>query len=178
MPAKPKTDKYAATTWASNTEDLECPSGQLCLVRRVDPMKLLSDGTLHKSDMITALVDQEHVAKKSKGGKRAAAIAAEKKTENALREALADPAKMQELMNMVNAIVLATVIKPELHPVPADESDREVGKVYVDSVDWFDRMFIMQFAFAGTRDVARFRREFSEYSGRLANGESMEDDAE
>jgi hypothetical protein len=171
-------DKYAATTWGTNTEDLECPSGQVCLVRRVDPMKLIADGTLHKTDMVTMLVDQQHVAKKSKGGKRAAQLAAEKKTEGFLKEAIQDPTKMQELSNTIDAVVLATVVMPELFPVPDDDEDREPGVIYIDSVEFNDKLFIMQYAFAGTRDVARFRRELGESVDRLADGEPMEDKTE
>lgn len=179
MPAKrPAADKYAPTQWGSDTEDLTCPSGQVCLVRRIDPMKLLADGTLNKGDMITALVDQEHVAKKSKGGKRAAALAAEKKTRSALMDAIGDPDKMRELEELVNSVTIATVVRPELHAVPDDPADRIAGNVYVDTVGLEDRMFILQYAFAGTRDVAKFRRELDESIGDMANVEPVEKNAE
>ena len=170
MPAKSKTnvDKYAATTWGIDTEDLECPSGQTCLVRRVDVMKLMADGTLHKTDMLTELVDKQHVAKKAKGGKNAAR-AAEVDTEKLLKEALKDPEKLKELVATVDSIVLATVVKPELHEVPEDGDERIPGKVYIDTVDINDKTFIMQYAFGGTRAAARFLEQLNESVDRLAD---------
>lgn len=179
MPAKSKTpqDKYAPTTWASDTEDLECPSGQWCLVRRIDPMELLSNGTLQKSDMLTSLVDQKHVSKKAKGGKNSAK-SQEMSSDMALKKALSDPAKMRELTDVMDAVVMATVIKPELLPNPEDMEDREPGKVYIAMVTPEDKAFIMQYAFAGHRDAAKFRGELQQSIDRLADGEGVSDPAE
>lgn len=179
MPAKKKEehDKYAATSWGSSTEDLECPSGQVCLVRRIDPMQLLADGVLSKSDMLTAMVDQKHVSRKAKGGK-SSAKSQEMSNEMVMKQALKDPKKMQELVDVVNAVTLATVIRPELHPIPEDDEDRVPGNVYVDSVDINDKMFIVQYAFAGHRDAAKFRGELQQSVERLANGEGVPEEAE
>lgn len=177
MPAKQKADKYAATVWGIETEDLECPSGQTCLVRRVDIMKMMADGTLHKTDMLTQLVDQQHVAKKAKGGKNAAR-AAEANTEKLLKEALRDPARMRELITTMDSVVMATVVKPELHEVPEDDGERVKGRVYIDTVDINDKTFIMQYAFGGTRAAARFLEELNESVDRLADVESVEGSTE
>jgi hypothetical protein len=179
MPAQKKreSDKYAPTSWGASSEDLECPSGQVCLVRRIDPMQLLADGVLSKSDMLTALVDQKHVSKKAKGG-RNSAKSQEMSNEMVMKQALKDPKKMQELVDVVNAVTLATVIKPELHPVPEDEEDRIPGNVYIDSVDINDKMFIVQYAFAGHRDAAKFRRELQQSVERLADGEGVPEETE
>jgi exosome complex RNA-binding protein Rrp42 (RNase PH superfamily) len=184
MPASQKSksvdksvDKYAATTWGVDTEDLECPSGQTCLVRRVDIMRLMSDGTLHKTDMLTSLVEKNHVAKKAKGGKNAPR-AAQMDNEKMLKDALRDPAKMKELVDTIDSIVLATVVKPEIHPVPDSDEERNVGWIYIDSVDINDKTFIMQYAFGGTRAAARFLEELNESADRLADVESVERPAE
>lgn len=179
MPAKqkPEIDPYAPTNWGVLSEDLTCPSGQRCLVRRIDPMKLMSDGTLHKTDMLTSMVHQQHVAKKAKGGKDASK-AAEMQTEKVLFEALKDPVKMAEIVDTVNSVVLATVIKPELQPALEDETERVDGLVYVSDVELNDRMFIMQFAFGGTRAAAKFLEQLDESVDRLANVKSVENSAE
>lgn len=179
MPAKPKpqADPYAPTAWAKDTEDLECPSGQRCLVRRIDPLKLLGSGAIHKTDMITSLIDQRHVSRKSKGGKNSAK-SQEMTTDMALKQALADPAKMQELSDMMDEVVLATVVKPVLNPEPTDGAERQPGLVYIGMVEPDDKAFIMQFAFAGHRDAAKFRGELNESIGRLANVESVGDSAQ
>lgn len=177
MPAKPKADPYAATTWATDTEDLECPSGQLCLVRRIDPLKLLGSGAIHKTDMITSLIDQRHVSKKAKGGKNSAKSQA-MTTDMALKQALADPAKMQELSAVMDEVVIATVIKPVINPEPTDGNERQPGLVYIGMVEPDDKAFIMQFAFTGHRDVAKFRRELQQSIDGLADVESVEDSAQ
>lgn len=177
MPAKPKVDPYAPTTWAKDTEDLECPSGQLCLVRRIDPLKLLGSGAIHKTDMITSLIDQRHVSKKAKGGKNSAK-SQEMTTDMALKQALADPAKMQELSNTMDEVVLATVVKPVILPEPEDGKEREPGKVYIGMVEPDDKAFIMQFAFAGHRDAAKFRRELQQSVDSLADVEPVGDSAQ
>jgi hypothetical protein len=140
-------------------------------------MRMMSDGTLHKTDMLTQLVDQQHVAKKAKGGKNAAR-AAEANTGKMIKEALQDPEKMKELMATVDSIVMATVVKPELHEVPEDDSERVAGNVYIDSVDMNDKTFILQYAFGGTRAAARFLEQLNKSVDGLADVESMEDSAE
>lgn len=177
MPANPDFDKYAPTAWGVETEDLECPSGQLCLVRRIDPMQLIASGALHKTDMLTAMVDQKHVSKKAKGGKNSAK-SNDMSVDLAVRKALADPTKMRELVEIMDAIVIETVVRPQLLPVPEDPMEKIPGKIYIDSVAAEDKAFIMNYAFAGTRDVARFRRQLGESVDSLANVESMESSSE
>jgi hypothetical protein len=140
-------------------------------------MQLLADGVLSKSDMLTALVDQKHVSRKAKGGKNSAKSQA-MSNEMVMKQALNDPKKMQELVDVVNAVTLATVVKPELHPVPEDEEDRISGNIYVDSIDITDKMFIVQYAFAGHRDAAKFRGELQQSIGRLADGEGVPEETE
>ena len=184
MPAK-KIDenKYAPTTWNNDAEDLACPSGQLCLVKRPDIKKLIENGTLDKVDMLTSMVDQKHVSKKAKGGKNSAK-SQDMANDIAIKKIVSDPKKFAELIETVDKVVMATVIQPELHEVPKnddgtdDDDARLSGTVYIDNVDLNDKMFILQFAFAGTRDVARFRAELTESIDRLANVETMAETAE
>lgn len=172
MPA----DKFAPTTWAESTVELTVPSGQMCLARRPDPAQLAEDGLLHKLDGLTSLVDQKHVSRKAKGGKNSAQ-SQRMNDDMALANLAKDPEKLSAALKAIDQIVLKTVLKPSLQIPPEDWEDREDGVVYLDTVGIEDKMFLVNFAVGGTRDIASFRTELKERVDNLANVESVESPA-
>lgn len=174
MPAKKTEDKYAPTTWNNEGEDLECPSGQLCLVRRPGLTKLMNDGLLDKIDILTTLVDQTHVKKKSAAARKQQAMQIDMETKKALK----DPEKIKDWMAAVDKVVLATVIKPEISPTPANEIDRKPDQIYVDQIEVDDKMYIFSFAVGGTRDAERFRKQLAESIDSLVDVQAVENPAE
>jgi len=166
-------DKYAPKAWGSQSlyEDLECPSGQLALVRRPGLEGLMSAGVLHQMDTLTPLIEQH---KANATGKRAKAV----DEQNAMNEILKDPNKMTELIHLLDRVLCHCVVKPEIEMTPNDPTRRAPGVIYADQVDLEDKLFIFNFAVGGSRSVARFRSESSALVGGLQLLEEDEDSAE
>lgn len=175
MPANE--EEFAPTTWGNKYETLEVPSGQRCLVQRLDLQMLIKNGTLNKLDTLTTLVDSKHVSKKAKGGKYSAK-SQDMQNDVILRKIMNDPEKFAELMDTVDKIVISIVVLPELQPAPDSEADREEGVVYIDTVDLDDKMYLVNWSMGGTRDVARFRRELKQHIDDLADVKTVGDSAE
>jgi hypothetical protein len=57
------------------------------------------------------------------------------------------------------------------------EPERDTELLYADEVDLQDRVFIMNFAVGGTRDLARFRREHRESVARISDEQDLADKA-
>ena len=169
--SKKKTaDRYAPKQWGGNSfEDLTVPSGQTCLVRRPGVEGLVQAGVLKDIDSLSAIVDTEHV-QRAKGTKP--------KSDADIKNLLNDEATLVNIIHTMDKIVTYVVVKPEVQMVPNDITSREDGVIYADMIDLEDKMFIMNFAVGGTRDLERFREEFDESVASLESGEDVEDKAE
>jgi hypothetical protein len=161
---KPKQIATAAS-WGkkkqSTTVDLDLPSGNTVLVKRVDLPTLLASGAF--PDSLMAIVSDKIG---SATGKPDAPkeVDAEK-----VKEVANDPKQLAELFEAVDKIVPLVVAQPvvEYHKRPADpdsnemeiipDEDRDEEVVYTDDVDLMDKMHIFQFAVGGTREVETFR---------------------
>lgn len=169
-------NKYILTGWGRQVfEDLECPSGQLCQVRKPGVEKLISAGILDSADTLSTLVNQKHI-QRVKG----------KAPEVDGAALLKDPRNMMNILNLVNKAVVHMVIQPTVLPItvlekdsngneverPLRDNEREEeinGRVYVDSIDMIDRMFIFQYATGGSLNVEQFRSKFDEVVGGMAS---------
>lgn len=86
-------------------------------------------------------------------------------------------ALIQDILALANAVCVEAVVEPRVLPCVYTEQDHALGlctaeqigqvipehdrdkdALYVDEVDLEDRMFIMQLAFGGTRDLDKFRQ--------------------
>jgi hypothetical protein len=173
-------DPYAPTVWSRRYEDLTCPSGQTCLVRKVGIEQLIADGAIDDLDTLTKFVSKQHIEPKAKSVKKSRsgnpAVAAQQK--DTAKQAVdilggASPDDVRRIFKLQDDVAMAAVVKPKLHPsVPDDE--REAGKVYVDDVDAVDKSFIMNYVFAGVKDIEQFRRELAANAAALGNVEDVE----
>lgn len=82
---------------------------------------------------------------------------------------------LTEMMDFMDTIILETVLKPELHPVPKDgegnplpASQRDANLLYIDDVDMEDRVFIFNYQVGGVKDVERFREQYEANVAALA----------
>ena len=160
-----KKDKYAPTVWGSGDdglEDLEVPSGQVCLVRRPGVQRLMEAGVLRDVDSLSAIVAAEHI-KRVNG-------------EDAIdTESLAeDVTAIANVLHIVDRVVVHVVVKPEVVMTPNDTTSRKDGVIYADMIDIEDRMFIFNFAVGGTRSVEQFRAQSKPPVGSV---EPVEDNA-
>lgn len=168
-------DPYAPTAWGQGNEfDFTAPSGQLCRLKKVDPVDLVADGLLGKLDFLTSIVVGEHLAEaqmtpmqRAKANKAKAtgkAQTEEQIKEEALNSLMSDPRKLKDFSKILNEVVIGVVVKPEIHPVPVVKNnepapEREAGLVYVDTVDFNDRVAIFNAVMSGVKNLEPFREE-------------------
>lgn len=162
---------YAPTTWGHRYEDLTVPSGQLCLVRRLNLSALIEGDALDDYNVLVSLVEQEHVSKKSRGSGKGPGKS--KQASKQVDAIMKDKEHIQKVMRLSDVIVQRVVVQPEILPVPLDDEGEELprveGVVYIDTVADTDKAFIVQWAFGGTRDLERFRQELNETVDGLAD---------
>lgn len=147
-------DPYAPLVWGSDTaqgtlQDLELPSGQLCLAQRPGPEGLMAAGLLDDLDMLATVLP------KVMGGKSG-------KKDFDATQVLKNPEMLRQAMRLMDRVVVHVVIKPELSPEPEDPADRELGKIYPSSVSMEDKTFIFNWAVGGTRNLQSFRQQLEE----------------
>ena len=171
-PTPPNGDKYAPSTWGavSAYEDLRTPTGQLCLVRRPGLEGLIKAGIVSNFDMLTKLVGDQ--AERVKTGKEP------KSDEETMNEIMGDPEKLIEMMRVIDKIVIYVVVKPEIQTAPNDPTRRDPRVIYDDMIDMDDKMFIMNFALGGVRDLSRFREQYDTALGSVGDQPEAQDQAE
>jgi len=171
--------RYAPTSWGQNAnalEDLELPSGQLCLARRLGPTKMLEMGLLDKFDILGSIMQRNHIDRVDNPAKSTTETDAE--IIAMAKSVMADPAKLIEMLGMIDNIVRAAVVEPKLSPEPneAEGETYEVGKAYVSWIDEDDKMFIFQWCMGGSKDLERFRSGLTASMASLANVEGVPTD--
>jgi hypothetical protein len=176
-PANADPSRYAVTAWNSGRVELRLPSGQLCLVQRMSIAKMAEEGIIDNFDSLTSLVQDKHVAKKSRSNGAPRQSASDLETEIMMRNLMKHPERLKDAMDIMDRVVMAVVVQPEILPVPEDGM-RKDGAAYIDWVDEEDKSYVMNFAFGGSRDLERFRREFAESSASVDDVANVEEDAE
>jgi hypothetical protein len=168
----PNGDKYAPSTWGavSAYEDLEVPSGQMCLVRRPGLEGLIKAGIVSNFDMLTRLVGDQ--AERMKTGKEP------RSDSEIMNEIMNDPEKLEEMMRVIDKIVIYCVVKPEIQTAPNDPTRRVASVIYDDMIDIEDKMFIMNYALGGVRDLSTFREQHSAAMGSVGDQSEAQDQAE
>jgi hypothetical protein len=152
-----------------STFDLELPSlsdpddpnseHNVVKVRRPGVQGLMKAGVLDSFDSLTAFVQTEHIERADGKAEFKAEQAAKKQDQKSLLQD--DPKKIIEALSMIDKVVLHCVVEPKLSPAPEREEDRDADTLYVDEVDLDDRMFILNFALGGSRDLETFRERSS-----------------
>lgn len=150
--------KFAPTQWGSTTgvvEDLQTPSGQWCQVRRPGPQGLIEAGVIHSLDALTGIVQNDLIP------------SAEGKPKADVKKVMADPEALASMIHVADRVVCHVVLQPKVEMTPSDVTRRKPGVIYADMIDLTDKMFIMNYAMGGTRDLERFRQESEEAVGGL-----------
>ena len=144
-------DPYAVTSWGSDGYDFTTPSGQRCRLRNLPLEELAAQGILDRITRLPGLVDD-------------LVQAAEGAPPTKVAESL-KPETIELLNEVVNKLVPIVVMKPEVWaiPDPADEDEdareRKAGRIYVDSIDFIDRVAIMNRAVGGLKKLDSFRNQ-------------------
>jgi len=151
----------SAKQWKKKTSKgtpLVVPSGNTCLVRTPGMQVFIKQGLIPNSLMP---IVQEAM---SKG----------RAPKNMELDTNKNPELLNEMMDLMDAVTVYCVIEPKVAPEPAEGVVRDEDTLYVDEVDFNDKMFIFQYAVGGTSDLAKFREELSEHMEAVPTGEDVE----
>lgn len=180
--------KYEPTQWGRpKHQDLVCPSGQICLVQPLSIVGLVEKGILTNVDELTALVNDRVISPARKG----VPIKDLKEEDVDIDALMEDPESIDRIMAVVDRALVVAVLQPQLHLPPKktdenghlilddngkeqdDDEAREEGRVYTDTIDIQDKMFIFQFVLGGTKAWTTFRDSTTKLMGDLHNGKAV-----
>lgn len=173
----PSNSRYAATSWGGSPfTELTMPSGQLCLVRKLQPMDLANGQLLGSSDILAEIVNGQIEGAKSVGPRDHLKSKAVREEEVRTRviESLSETVKSTGGMeSMIDNVVIKAVVEPQIHPAPEEYSDRHEGVVYVDTVSFSDKMKIFNWVMGGLDQAKSFRGETADDVAALEDGGSV-----
>jgi hypothetical protein len=135
---------------------LQLPSELWVRARRVDLQTFILKGTV--PNPLVEII-QEALAKGQKAN-----IASMMGVE----EGQIDLEMVNDMMEVVDSVVIETLLEPKVHDLPEGERDDDL--LYVDEVDPEDKMFIFQWAVGGTSNLEQFRKEARADLDALAEG--------
>lgn len=138
-PSSPPQDPY---DWSGTTEhEFTVPSGRKCLLKNADVKELAAAGILDKVTRLQGLADK--LVKQSQGEPP---------------EKEGDMGKsILQLEEVLDKLVPLVVIKPRLSPaVPMEE--RLKGRVYIDTVDFVDKVAIANHVLGALAKFDNFRQ--------------------
>lgn len=140
-------DPYAVSTgWSRNTEDFVTPSGQRCLLKRLELPDLISAGLLDEMDSLGEIVDGNI---RSSQGQPPVDV----------RKAMRNPSTIKTILPILDRVLKAVVVLPVLHDAPPQGEQRVEGRAYLDAVSLADKMAIFNRASGDMEDLKSFREE-------------------
>lgn len=181
MPSKDRS-QYAPKSWAEVEYEFELPSGDKCLLRKLDPLSLGEHGLLDKLDFATSVVMNTHAKNASMSNverikrdraKREAKARGEEYVEPADEISLMEIAKSAEnskaFRDVMDRMLVLGVAAPEMHLPPEDpDEERDDAWFYVDAVPFGDKMAVFNKLMEGVRTVEQFREGPEETVGDVA----------
>jgi hypothetical protein len=168
-------DEFAVTTWSKSKDyrkpfKFKCPSGQMCLIHRLDMSDLLRLGIAENLDfMAKALMAVEEPAKDSEEKPEEKS---DEDPQKSIVDVISKAGNYAKLEKTVNIVVLAGVLKPKLHDVPRDEAARQKGLNYIDDAPFEDRMALFSKIF-DSEGLTTFREEQKDGVGDVADVTSV-----
>jgi len=126
---------------------VQLPSGNWVVIRRVGLRAFLVNGVIPNSLMAivqTALT--EGVSSLDE--------------EAMMKEMMDQPEKLADLMAMVDAAAVYSMVNPKVYRVPTEDDedqDRDESLLYADELDEADKMAIFTYATGGTIELEQFR---------------------
>lgn len=148
----------SAADWKKSTSEqpIELPSGKFALIGRSNFKALLAAGVIPNSLMSIVQKSLDTGQNQVNPG-----------------ELVSDPAKMDEMLEMVDNIAIFAVKEPQIHPIPALGKKKDDALLYVDEIEDEDKAFIFQYVTGGTKDLEQFRQQATEQLASLQSGAAM-----
>ncbi len=131
-------------------ELLTLPSGLVIKVRSVDLVSLVISGKVPNSLLTTV---QNHLAPLDPAATDDQE-SAEAQVANLLKDMSSE--ELAEVFQVMDVMVMAMAMDPEVLPAPESERDRRDDMLYVDEVDGEDKLFLFQWTQEGINQVKRF----------------------
>ena len=157
-------EKYALSPAWENASNYRQPfdytlegTQQTVLVRRLDMGDLLKLGIAEELDFMSKALMADESSDKPK---------------DAVTSAVMKGENFERMEKMINAVVVAGVIKPKLQRVPEHEAARQPGQVYVDSVPFNDRIELFSVIF-DSEGLSTFREEQENSVGNVVDEPSV-----
>lgn len=136
-----------ARAWKKGGEDLELPSGNVCLARRVGLQSFLKRGMIPNS--LLPIIENS-----LKQGKPV-------QPDNPMAGVKLDLESINSILDLQDEVTLSAVIEPKVARIPVegdlDYHERDPDKLYIDDVDQEDKAYIFSWAVGGVSDLEQFR---------------------
>lgn len=165
----PDQSKYTPTSWGQpDTFDVTTPSGQVCLIRKLQMEDIVELNLIDSLDSLTGLVGQPSAVKQPmdhQKSKEQLAADAEKEQADFTNSLMKDKEKFRQMTATIDKVLTAVVIAPKIELAPAEEADKVNGVVYTSSVGFEDKMAVFEAAFDGLGNLEPFREGPSEGVG-------------
>jgi hypothetical protein len=151
---------------------LTVPSGETCLAHKRPLQGFLKAGVIPNSLMPIIL----QWMKKAQGGKTTTDLSQEIDIENTQQ--------VTDMLDLIDIVVIDVVDEPKVNPVPKEEDPdneeydpnfkRDDETLYVDDLQFDDKVFIYGWALGGIDDLATFLQEQQGDVGAVSDGEKSE----
>lgn len=151
----------SASAWrkgGASSPPIELPSGNFARLRNPGLQGFIKMGFIPNS--LLGVI--EKAIGSAKQGKDTTGV-----SDDEMMELLKDQERLNELFDLYDRVTVHCMADPAVQPVPEDEADRDDETLYVDYIDFEDKVFIFQFACGGTKDVESFRRQQEQNMGAL-----------
>ena len=132
---------------------LQVPSGKTAMVRPVGLQAFFELGIIPNS-LLGVL---EGILAKAKTGKKVK----EADVDAVMADLSKDPQKIVDLLKMADAVAVHCFRDPKVYPTPLPEEERSDELLYADEIDLEDKLFVMNFAFGGARELEPFRAKLA-----------------
>lgn len=178
MPSKDES-KYAPKAWSTRDFEFELPSGDLCLLRKMDPLELIEHGLMDKLDFATNVVMGTHTknaqmsnverVKRERARRQGTEEVVDADNMSTLKEIAQNPEGMSGLKAVLEQVLLLCVVAPKMYPPPDNDDDRVEGIFYTDTVPFNDKMAVFNAVMAGVKVVEQFREGPEETVGTVVS---------
>lgn len=156
-------DRYAATAWGSAPVpfEVELPSGQRCLVRKLQMEDVIRLNLIDALDTFSPQLMSDDKPEQPKTIKETMGL-------------MGDPDKLDRLMESMDKVVVVCVVKPKVFHLPNPGEERVEGRAYIDYIGFEDKMTLFGEVFEGMSEAERFREEPTDGMGDVAAVEGSE----
>lgn len=144
----------SASSWKKKTVGgtlFTVPSGNTALIRTPGMQAFIKQGIIPNALM-------PFIQEAMKKG--------EKPSDVDVSQLLDDPTRLNQIMDLADAVTVNCCIDPKVEAIPLDEDENQIpigdsrrddDTLYVDEVDFEDKMYIFNLAVGGTSDLEKFR---------------------